>query len=234
MTQSNFVIADGYVSATFPIVQAMLQALASNSLGTTAPSTTYAGQFWLDTTANELKMRNAANSAWILVGTFDFTAGTFNPAITAIDGVPIGATTPSTIKGTTGSFSGQVTVPNASADTSAVARGQVKPGLPVGANNAGSGTAISATTTGLTALSDGYAIMRVTGYSSAANLSGPAISASLSAVTTIAAQTYYGLFTGVYLLNMASGQSSTFSATVNASASANLSVVIDVKFVPTP
>jgi len=42
-----------------------LQALVSLSSGASEPSTTYAYQFWADTTSGYLKIRNAANNAWI-------------------------------------------------------------------------------------------------------------------------------------------------------------------------
>lgn len=45
-----------------------LQALASNQSGSSAPTTTYPYQFWADTAAGLLKMRNAANTAWVAVG----------------------------------------------------------------------------------------------------------------------------------------------------------------------
>lgn len=44
-------------------------AIIANSSGATAPATTYAYQWWADTTTGLLKIRNAANSAWITVGT---------------------------------------------------------------------------------------------------------------------------------------------------------------------
>jgi len=44
-----------------------LQALGSQSSGASAPATTYAYQWWADTTTGILKQRNAANSAWISV-----------------------------------------------------------------------------------------------------------------------------------------------------------------------
>jgi hypothetical protein len=48
-------------------------ALVSNSSGSSEPTTTFAFQFWVDTnpTPNLLKVRNAANSAWITVGRVD-------------------------------------------------------------------------------------------------------------------------------------------------------------------
>lgn len=42
-------------------------ALVTQSSGATAPSTTYAYQFWADTTFGLLKQRNSANSAWVTV-----------------------------------------------------------------------------------------------------------------------------------------------------------------------
>lgn len=53
-----------------------LGALVSNSSGATAPSTTFAYQWWADTTTGLLKIRNAANSAWISI----LTISTGTPA----------------------------------------------------------------------------------------------------------------------------------------------------------
>lgn len=61
--------ADANTGVTFrAAVNASLQALASLSSGATAPSTTYAFQLWADTGNDQLKIRNAANSGWIVVG----------------------------------------------------------------------------------------------------------------------------------------------------------------------
>lgn len=48
-----------------------LQALASNSLGTAAPTTAFPGMWWIDTTAGYLKQRNTANNAWVIVAKID-------------------------------------------------------------------------------------------------------------------------------------------------------------------
>lgn len=52
----------------------ILAAIVSQNSGSTAPTTTYAYQLWIDTGASPalLKLRNAANSAWITIG--DVTA----------------------------------------------------------------------------------------------------------------------------------------------------------------
>ena len=53
-----------------------LSAIVSNNSGASAPSTTYAYQWWYDTSTNILKLRNADNDAWINIGTFDQTNDT--------------------------------------------------------------------------------------------------------------------------------------------------------------
>ena len=53
-----------------------LSAIVSNNSGATQPSTTYAYQWWYDTSSNILKLRNADNDAWINIGTFDQTNDT--------------------------------------------------------------------------------------------------------------------------------------------------------------
>jgi hypothetical protein len=72
MSQHDFEITaedtntgQGYRAA----VNAALQALASNNTGSSAPSTPYPNQFFADSDAGYLYMRNDANTAWIVVGT---------------------------------------------------------------------------------------------------------------------------------------------------------------------
>jgi hypothetical protein len=68
MSQHDYDIAVGDAN-TGPTMRAAingaLRALASNNLGATVPSTTYAGMWWGDTTSDTLWQRNAANNAWI-------------------------------------------------------------------------------------------------------------------------------------------------------------------------
>ena len=68
MSQHNFNIADENGTLFLADVNNALQALASLSAGTAAPTTTYAYQPWYDTTNAVFKIRNAANSAWVTVG----------------------------------------------------------------------------------------------------------------------------------------------------------------------
>jgi len=71
MSQHDFNIANQGFPAFRTDLNNGLTALATNSSGATAPSTTYAYQWWYDTTTNILKMRNADNDAWINFATFD-------------------------------------------------------------------------------------------------------------------------------------------------------------------
>lgn len=71
MSQHNFSIADESGAAYLADVNNALQALASQSAGATEPATRYAYQSWADTTNDVLKIRNAANSAWIIINTLE-------------------------------------------------------------------------------------------------------------------------------------------------------------------
>ena len=61
-----------------------LSAIVSNNSSSTAPATTFAHQIWVDTTANVVKQRNAANDAWVELWRIDggFNAKTFSSNIT--------------------------------------------------------------------------------------------------------------------------------------------------------
>ena len=62
-----------------------LSAIVSNNSGSSEPSTMYAYEWWIDTSANVLKLRNSSNNAWITMpfsitadNTVDINAGTVN------------------------------------------------------------------------------------------------------------------------------------------------------------
>ena len=62
-----------------------LSAIATNNSGANQPSTTFAYEWWIDTTNNVIKLRNSANNAWITLpisitadNTVDINAGTVN------------------------------------------------------------------------------------------------------------------------------------------------------------
>jgi len=96
MSQNDYVIANQTTPLFRTDLNLALQALASNSSGSTAPVTTYANMMWYDTTANILKMRNEADSAWINLGTLDQGANTFSVP-TATDATNLTGTSTSNI-----------------------------------------------------------------------------------------------------------------------------------------
>ena len=69
MPQHDYVIANASGAAVRADLNSALSAIVTNNSGATTPTTTYAYQWWADTTAGLLKVRNAANSAWVTVGT---------------------------------------------------------------------------------------------------------------------------------------------------------------------
>jgi len=71
MSQNDFTIANQGFPSFRSDLNSALQALASNSSGSTEPTTTFAYQWWYDTTTNILKLRNADDDAWISVAEFD-------------------------------------------------------------------------------------------------------------------------------------------------------------------
>lgn len=79
MAQADGVVANGSGSAVRADLNNQLAALFTTHSGATAPSTTYAYQFWADTTTSELKIRNSTNSAWVslrgLDGSFTISDG---------------------------------------------------------------------------------------------------------------------------------------------------------------
>jgi hypothetical protein len=68
MSQNDFSIADQPGASFLSELNSQIQALATLSSGPTAPTTTYAYQFWYDTTNSLLKIRNSGNSQWITIG----------------------------------------------------------------------------------------------------------------------------------------------------------------------
>jgi hypothetical protein len=69
MAQADYVVANGTGAAVRSSLNGQLAAIVSNNSGATEPATMYAYQWWADTTAGLLKQRNAANNAWITIGT---------------------------------------------------------------------------------------------------------------------------------------------------------------------
>ena len=70
MATHDYVIANGTGAAVRSDLNNALAAIVSNNSSSTEPATTYAFQWWADTTNTLLKIRNAANSAWVTVGDY--------------------------------------------------------------------------------------------------------------------------------------------------------------------
>ena len=69
MATHDYVIANGTGAAVRSDLNNALAAIVSNNSDTTEPTTTYAYMWWADTTNGLLKIRDAANTAWVTVGT---------------------------------------------------------------------------------------------------------------------------------------------------------------------
>ena len=73
MATHDYVIANGTGAAVRSDLNNALAAIVSNNSSSSEPSTTYAYQWWADTNANVLKIRNSANNAWITLRELDGT-----------------------------------------------------------------------------------------------------------------------------------------------------------------
>jgi hypothetical protein len=73
MATHDYVIANGTGAAVRSDLNDALAAIVSNNSGSSEPGTTYAYQWWADTNANVLKIRNSANNAWITLRELDGT-----------------------------------------------------------------------------------------------------------------------------------------------------------------
>lgn len=98
MSQHDFDLANQARSLMRSDINSAIAAIRSNSSGTSSPINPIAFQFWVDTTNNLLKIRNAANNAWITLGApslsglglLSLAGGTMTGAILAFVGA-IGA-----------------------------------------------------------------------------------------------------------------------------------------------
>jgi hypothetical protein len=68
MSQNSLIVANGTGAAVRAALNNAFDTLGTNNSGAAAPSTTQAYLLWADTTTGLLKIRNAANGAWIVIG----------------------------------------------------------------------------------------------------------------------------------------------------------------------
>ena len=104
MAQHDYIINN----QTFPSFRTDLNnglsAVASNNSGASEPTTTYAYQWWYNTSSNTLNVRNADNDAWILIGTFNQTLDTVQLNVPVLAYPTIGSISPATIDNTASSI----------------------------------------------------------------------------------------------------------------------------------
>lgn len=101
MSQHDFNIANQGFPAFRSDLNSALGALASNSAGTSEPTTTYAYQFWYDDTNDLLKMRNSDDDAWITLAFFDQTNDEWEVRSAVIQAVDAAGVSIKTDEGTT-------------------------------------------------------------------------------------------------------------------------------------
>lgn len=80
MATHDYVIDNQSAAAFRADLNGALLAIVSQNSSATEPATTYADMIWYDSTANQIKKRNDADSDWITLGTVDEGAGTFTPS----------------------------------------------------------------------------------------------------------------------------------------------------------
>jgi hypothetical protein len=101
MSQHDLNIANQGFPATRADLNNALAALASNSSGTSEPSTTYANQLWYDTSNDLLKFRNEADSAWITLAYMNQTTSEWEIRSGVVQAVDSGGILFKTDEGTT-------------------------------------------------------------------------------------------------------------------------------------
>jgi hypothetical protein len=101
--QHDFNIANQIGSEFRADLNNALTAIATTSSGSSEPSTTFAHQLWVDTGNNLLKIRNAANNAWITIGVSITASNTFTGDIT---GNVVGNITGNVVGDVTGDLTG--------------------------------------------------------------------------------------------------------------------------------
>src|SRR3546814_1943854 len=69
MSQHDYDIANADGATVRADINSLAEAQASLNSGATAPSVTFQFMLWADTTTGLLKIRNAANTDWVTIGT---------------------------------------------------------------------------------------------------------------------------------------------------------------------
>ena len=119
--QADYVVANGTGAAVRSDINGQLAAIVSQNSGATEPTTTYAYMWWADTTTGLLKIRNAANNAWVTVGTLASAnlglATLASPTFTGTVTIPAGASISGFAPLASPTLTGTPAAPTASAGT---------------------------------------------------------------------------------------------------------------------
>jgi len=92
MATHDYVIANASGAAVRADLNNALAAIVSNNSSATEPATTYPYMLWFDTTAGQLKMRNAADDGWVVVPVLDSSGRLLIGTTTALTNISSGAT----------------------------------------------------------------------------------------------------------------------------------------------
>ena len=87
MSQNDFNLGNQGFPSMRADMNSAYQALASNNSGTSAPSTTYANQWWYDETNAILKIRSPDNTSWITFMTLEGVTSEYTIPPSRLEGV---------------------------------------------------------------------------------------------------------------------------------------------------
>tara|TARA_R110001606_G_scaffold183540_1_gene330216 strand:- start:467 stop:1831 length:1365 start_codon:yes stop_codon:yes gene_type:complete len=93
---TDYVIANASGATVRADINTTFLAVVSHNSGSSEPGTMYAFMLWVDTTNNLIKLRNAANDAWITLGVSITASNTVDINGGAIDATTVGASSAST------------------------------------------------------------------------------------------------------------------------------------------
>jgi hypothetical protein len=132
MAQHDYVIANDTAANVRSDINAALAAIASNNSGSSEPSTTYANQWWYDTTTDILKIRAEANDAWISVAKLNQASDQFFPIVGGVEVTATGTelnvldgitATTAQLNGVSQTLSGTITIAGGTQNWTVVASG---------------------------------------------------------------------------------------------------------------
>lgn len=115
MSQHDYVIDNQAAPAFRSDLNGALAAIATTNSGTSAPSTPYANQLWVDTANNQLKIRNEDNDAWIVVADLDQTGDKSAPPDASVTFAKLAGAAVVTSSETIASNNNDTTIPTSAA-----------------------------------------------------------------------------------------------------------------------